>query len=314
MKIASENLTEIHKGPIAPFHPQKALIGVRMDDYDTNVLKYLGYFASVIPMDTARFVHVIPYIYLFDKHDGSESKDFEKYGLDEEVADKLAAVIATQITSKSKVKVEFEVRDGDPLDELIQSAEKEKSDLIVIGKSTKRGRHGILAKNFARRVKSNALVIPDKARSAMKKILVPVDFSPNSIEALRAAVAVCKCFNKPPVIMALNVYELPIFQTYLVRKSLDEMREILMEDRQAAFKSFLDNFIPDEDRHLIKTDIIEQTHPGTGSFIVDYAEGNKYNLIVMGAKGHSKVGLLLMGSVTEKVLSDIKHTPVLVVK
>ena len=314
MKVSSEGIIEISRGPIAPFKINEALVGLGLGDTDDIVLKYLGYLTGHITMKVARFVHVIPAIYLFDRKDGVESYQFEKYELDQEVADDLASKISTFIAKKNNVKVEFDVRDGNPLDELMQSAEVSAADLVVIGKSTKRDHHGILAKNFARKVTSNALVIPDKAKMALRKILVPVDFSPNSIEALRSAVAVSKCYEKPPAITALNVYELPIFQTYLVRKSLSEMRKILMEDRKAAFKSFLDTYIPPEDRKRITTDIIEQTHPGVGNFIMDYAQANKTDMIVMGAKGHSKVGLLLMGSVTEKILGVTKRIPVLVVK
>lgn len=314
MKVSSEGIIEISKGPIVPFSVKEALVGLGLEDSDHVVLKYLGYLTDHIEIKKARFVHVIPAIYLFDRKNGVESHQFEKYELDQDVTDDLASKIATYVGKNNKVQIEFDVRDGNPLDELMQSAEASDADLVVIGKSTKRDHHGILAKNFARKVTINALVIPDRAKMALRKILVPVDFSPNSIEALRMAVAVSKCYEKPPEITALNVYELPIFQAYLVRKSLDEMRKILMEDRKAAFKSFLATYIPQEDRTRIKTDIIEQTHPGVGNFIMDYAQANKADMIVMGAKGHSKVGLLLMGSVTEKILGVTKQIPVLVVK
>ena len=47
---------------------------------------------------------------------------------------------------------------------------------------------------------------------------------------------------------------------------------------------------------------------------MDYAYDKKADLIVMGAKGHSQVELLLMGSVTEKVLAVNESIPTLVVK
>jgi nucleotide-binding universal stress UspA family protein len=293
---------------------ERAVVGLDLEDTDDIVLKYLGFLSAHIKIEEARFVHVIPSVYLFDRKNGVESYQYEKYELDENVAKDIAIRIEQNITSTSKVKVDFDVRDGSPLDELMQSAEANDASLVVIGKSTSRDHHGILAKNFAREVNGNALLIPDKTKLILKTILVPFDFSPNSIAALRTAVAVAKCFNHPPVITALNVYELPSIQAYLFRKTVEEMRKMLLEDRIAAFKSFLDNYIPAEDRKLIQTDIIEQTHPGAGSFIMEYAETHKASLIVMGAKGHSKVGLLLMGSVTEKILGITKHIPVLVVK
>jgi nucleotide-binding universal stress UspA family protein len=49
-------------------------------------------------------------------------------------------------------------------------------------------------------------------------------------------------------------------------------------------------------------------------YILHEAESRDVNLVVMGAKGHSKVELVLMGSVTEKVVRETESIPVWVVK
>jgi nucleotide-binding universal stress UspA family protein len=314
MKTATESIVKVEKGPIAPLKVKQVLLGLGFNETDEMVLKYFGYFSSHIPTEAACFVHVIPAIYLFDQKNGVDSHLFDQYEMSDELALQLAKKIATEITDRSEVKTSFDIREGNPLDELMQEAENMEADLVVIGKNTRKESHGILAKNFARKVNSNALFIPDKAKTSMRKILVPVDFSPNSIEALRTAVSLSKCYKIPPKIVALNIYEMPVFPAYLVRKTEDEMRKILINDRKAAFKSFLNTYIPAEDHEHITTDIIEQTHPGVGNFIVDYAGQNKADLIVIGARGHSKVGLLLLGSVTEKVLSLTRRVAVMVVK
>jgi nucleotide-binding universal stress UspA family protein len=54
--------------------------------------------------------------------------------------------------------------------------------------------------------------------------------------------------------------------------------------------------------------------PGIGSYIMDTVTDAGADLVVMGAKGHSHVERLLMGSVTEKVLALTTQIPVLVVK
>ena len=53
---------------------------------------------------------------------------------------------------------------------------------------------------------------------------------------------------------------------------------------------------------------------GIAQYIMDYATSEEAGLIVMGAKGHSQVELLLMGSVTEKLLAINESIPTLVVK
>ena len=54
--------------------------------------------------------------------------------------------------------------------------------------------------------------------------------------------------------------------------------------------------------------------PWIPHYIKEYAEENEVDFIVMGAKGHSKVELLLLGSVTEKLLSINNSIPTLIVK
>jgi nucleotide-binding universal stress UspA family protein len=298
---------------IEPLRIHQALIGLALDNCDDAILQYFGFLTGVVPTENACFTHVIPGIELFDeaKEEPGISLNYE---VDQEIIDGVTTKIATLISQKNKVKVDIDVRDGNPLDELLQKAGLIESDLVVIGKTTHRDYHGILAKNFARKVECNALLVPDKANLTLKKILVPVDFSPASIKALRTAVALQKRLGSTAKVVALNVFELPPFQAYLIRRTPDELREVIMEDRQAAFKSFLKTYVPESDRKNIQTVIIEQKHPGVGNYILEYAENNKVDMIVMGAKGHSKMGLLLLGSVTEKVMTLVEKHPVLVVK
>ncbi len=314
MKESKVKIASASKGPIYPFKVDQALAGLGLDEADDAVLKYLGYLLGHLPISKLSFVHVIPAIYLFDQRDGVEGQMFDTYELGKDVTTKVAKKIAAEITNRHKVQVNFEVRDGNPLDELIEQSEVSKADLVIIGKNSKRENHGILARNFARKATCNSLFVPDKVKLSMRKILAPMDFSPYSLEALRTAIAISKTYKIPPKIVALHIYQMPAIPGFLLRKTEDEMRQVLIEDRQAAFKAFFDTYIPKEDQDKIESVIVEQLHPGVGNYIVEYANENKVDLIVLGAKGHSKVGLLLLGSVTEKVLTLTKKQAVFVVK
>jgi nucleotide-binding universal stress UspA family protein len=61
----------------------------------------------------------------------------------------------------------------------------------------------------------------------------------------------------------------------------------------------------------IKTEIISSTNIAGG--IVDYAEENKIDLIVIGTRGRTGFKKLLLGSVASHVVT-YAHCPVLVVK
>jgi len=295
---------------ISPLRVKQILVSIGMDETDSKMLKYLEFFNGFIAAKNMCFVHVIPGLELFE----NRNEPATKYPADENIIKEVVKDISEDIQRNGKTKVKIVVLEGNPLEELMQQAETLHPDLIVIGKSTDTNSHGILTKNFVRKVNGNALIIPSQSHPVLNNILVPFDFSPNAIKALRVAIALHKKLGCTDTITALNIYEMPTLQAYLVHRSEEELRELLLRDRKEAFESFINTYIPAEDRQVVQTHIIEQRHGGTGEFIMKYAEQRQTDLLIMGAKGHSKVGLLLMGSVTEKVLSLTKNTPVMVVK
>jgi nucleotide-binding universal stress UspA family protein len=310
--MTTSELTPVKNTPveISPLRVKQVLVGIGMDKTDGNMLKYLGYFNGFIAAKNMSFVHVIPGLELFEKRNEPESE----YQADENIIKEVVRDICEDIERKGKTKVKLEVLEGNPLEELMHLAEMLHPDLIVIGKSISEDAHGILTKNFVRKVKGKALIVPGHSQPALKNILVPFDFSPHAIKALQTAISLNKSLGNKATITALNVFEMPSMQAYLLRRSEDELRDLLLRDRKDAFESFINNYIPAADKHMVQTHIIEQSHSGAGEFIMDYVEKSGADFLVMGAKGHSKVGLLLIGSVTEKVLSLTKNTPVLVVK
>jgi nucleotide-binding universal stress UspA family protein len=309
MKSEYEDVVTLEKDKVEPLRIYQALVGLSLESKNDNLPDYLGFIGSLIPIDACCFLHVLPKIELFENRD----EDVSNFDVDNEIIERITNQIHESISKKAKTKVKFDIREGNPLDELLEEAENRGADFVVIGKSTKKDYHGILAKNFARKANGHALLVPDKARQSLKRILVPVDFSPSSVDAIRMAVAIKK--RAPEIeITALNIYELPSIQSYMIRKRESEIRTLLIEDRQVAFRSFLESALQDEDAAGIKTNIVELTSPSVGNLIMDFATSHKSDMIVMGAKGHSKIGLLLLGSVTEKVMTLTKRIPVLIVK
>lgn len=289
----------------------ETLAGMSLNDSDQVLINYLGFLSDNMPMRVMRFVHVLPLMYLIVEKEKAMRTMYDNLRLEKKAADDLGDRISKTVTHS---RVKFQVLEGWPLEQLLYFSEKVGSELVAIGKRPGAEHHGILAKNFARKVKGNALLVPDKATANMDHILVAIDFSPNSVNALRTALALSKSFKNAPPVTALHVYELPIFQSYLLRKSYEEMRSVLIEDREAAFESFLSTHLTKEDRQRVKTEIIEQSNTDTAGAIMHYAREHAADLIVTGAKGHSMLGLLLMGSVTEKLLGITTDIPVLVTK
>lgn len=314
MKSTNEMTMKESAERIEPYGIQQALVALELGAADEAVVSYLDFFTDAVPARAIYFLHVLPKFDLLNMAiERSAESLISNVELNEEVIAQMEAEIRERLGKEDRMKIDFDVREGNPLEELMRETVAMKADLVVIGQKSGTSQHGILARNLVRRVDCNTLIIPDMARTRLKTILVPVDFSGNSARALRTAVALNRRLEKPARIIALNIYEMPNFSVYRIQKTREQLKRMIEADREEAFLHFIRTFVGDY-HEMIETSLIEREAPGIAHYLMDFARDNQADFIVMGAKGHSKVELLLLGSVTEKVLNDNETVPTLVVK
>ncbi len=298
---------------IPPFHVKECLIGVDFNVSIEALLHYFNFFAKAVPVESVHFLHAVPLPDLFNLYEEQNDLQLNDRTARNDIVEKLRLQANHAVPNIDPSKFRIEVREGNPLEKLLETAGEIESDLVVIGHNVTQTHHGILTKNFARQIKGNALVVPSKARSSLKKILVPVDFSKNSVDALHTAIAINRQQPKPVTIGILHTYNLPAnFSAYRFNES--KVMEMLEEDREGAIQDFINEHVPEADRKYVEPILIKHNHYSIGHHIAAFADSHKFDLIVMGAKGHSKVELSFIGSVTEKVLALTKKVPVLVVR
>lgn len=292
---------------------RRALIALEVGATDKSILQYVNFLLKLAPIEQLSFLHVLPMPDFWeDLADEAEHLKEDNAAQAQALQDLKIRTLA-QLQLKEDIKTDFGIRIGSPLEELLAEANTLDADLIITGLSTKRGAHGILAKTLARHSTCNTLVIPDLSRATMENILVPIDFSDNSAKALHSAVALNEHLTLPAKITCVHVYDIPDASWYKIQRTEHEMREMMEKNRRDAFDEFLHKEIPNY-HDSIETILVPKMKPGIGSYIMETAEDVHADLIVMGAKGHSQVERLLMGSVTEKVLALTTQVPVLVVK
>lgn len=139
-----------------------------------------------------------------------------------------------------------------------------------------------------------------------KRFLLPVDGSECSLNAARyaiemavaakAAVDVVTCYDKVPAIMSETK-----------GKYLKEFKSLLIAESSKTLEGYEKLLNASKLEYSLKA-----VEGSAGRVIKDLAKSGKYDLIVMGSKGHSEVGGLFMGSVTRKVLTNVV-CPVLIV-
>ncbi|MCM1566015.1 MAG: universal stress protein [Dehalobacter sp.] len=138
----------------------------------------------------------------------------------------------------------------------------------------------------------------------MNKILVGFDGSPSSKKALDYAKYLSSKLNSS--ITVLTVIRLPDFSS-----SRDEVDEEIIEAGKRIFPMHREIVELGKKENITINTVIIHGHPVEK--IIDYAQENEFDLIIIGTRGLGGFKKLVIGSVAQKVVSYSK-VPVMVVK
>jgi len=198
------------------------------------------------------------------------------------------------------------LEEGEPYEKIVDIAEAENADLIVMGR---RGLHtverALLGSVTARVIgysQRDVLVVPQHASVGWRKILLATDGSKYSRMASERAIDIAKAFGGE--LKAVSVVDVPS-ELYgvspdTVEKMVQESKGYLKEVRQKADAAGVktETFVKEREAYLAITDLAKEKSAET---------------IIMGSHGRTGLRRLLMGSVVEKVIG-YASCPVLVVK
>ena len=138
----------------------------------------------------------------------------------------------------------------------------------------------------------------------IRKILVPLDGSSNSMRGLDFAILIAKQFNAS--ITGLYVLKVPtIFSTKPFKKWMNEVVEGVVNQSESAKKR--------TEALGVKFKSVSHSEKNVPRYIVNYAEGNSFDLIVMGKRGLGSAMEMFSGSTSNHVVQKSK-VPVLIVK
>lgn len=201
--------------------------------------------------------------------------------------------------------VEGEARTGQALDVVLDAAEKESADLIVVGTrgltGAKRIFLGSTAAQVVRRAPCPVLTVhPEQAKDhrPIQTILVPTDYSADAEKAVREAVRLLGPVSTSAKVKLLHVYRLQPEVVYpwtpphiafraseVVAEATKRMEEIAEPLKRMGF------------------DVELLVHEGYPPDVIDEtATKVRADLIAMGTHGRSLLPRLVLGSVAERVL------------
>jgi nucleotide-binding universal stress UspA family protein len=153
------------------------------------------------------------------------------------------------------------------------------------------------------------------------KILVAIDGSENSLKAAVYAIDIAKKDNSQ--LIALTVLDIStprrVSSSFITAPTYGLIE---LEDKRKEAQQWLDKFeklaakennTANNNNIQFKSEIIEDPISRVGSAIVDYAERENVDLIVVGTRGRTGFKKMLLGSVASDVVT-YAHCLVLVVK
>ena len=132
----------------------------------------------------------------------------------------------------------------------------------------------------------------------MKKILVAIDFSAGSAQALRWALKLSIQFDSQLLLLHIlhDPAEAPGFYS-----SSEKAGTKVFRNMEEAASTMMDEFVEKHLKDWKKFDA--QIIPGLPSEeIVRVAEKEEVDMIVIGTRGHSGIKRLMIGSVTDRVI------------
>jgi len=236
--------------------------------------------------------------------------------LRETAIDKMDSVINSYHASDLKIVKKHE-RGIAPAPVIIDYAEKNDIDLIVMGTHGRRGlRHlllGSVAEEVVRLSSSPVLTIheqkaPVPVAGSMERILVPVDFSDHAKTALRYAKALAEEYGS--TLQVLHIIEESVHPSYYIAgmSSIFDLEPDIKPKSEDAMRKLFETA---EGPQVSATYHLEEGQ--AAHEIAKFASAQKSDMIVISTHGLTGIEHLLVGSITEKVIR-LADCPVFTVK
>jgi nucleotide-binding universal stress UspA family protein len=219
---------------------------------------------------------------------------------------KIALSEAEALAKKERVLIKSVCEEGEIYERIVDLADAENSDLIVMGRKGMSKLSKALVGSVTARVighsQKDVLVVPNDTSIGWKSIIFATDGSKYCEAATNKVIDFAKSYgSEVKVISAVDVTEefmarAPGAVEDLVKKAKEIVEDVKKKASSEGIK--VEGIVREGDAYKV---------------IVNIAKKQKANAVIMGSHGRTGLKRLLMGSVTERVIGHAP-CPVLVVK
>ncbi len=291
---------------------KKVIVALDLSLIDEALIRYSRFITDIAGTEVIRFVHFIPPFNFPDPITMSfeEMVKGEEEPIEKRVEHQLAQEVQALFDDAKGVDVQVDAAVGNPQQQLIKVAQKDKPNLIIVGKKSMEDSTGIIARRLARKTSCAIALVPEKAPTDMKNVLVPTDFSKASARALKAALHL----KEKHASIEISVFHaVPLPSTaYSVSEQKSTLEKALLEEAKKSMTDFLKkNKIDQSEVHIT---ILINEHFDVAKHIREEMVTEPFDLVIVGATGQSVFEDFVFGSVTESLVTYEMKVPVWVVR
>jgi universal stress protein E len=262
-------------------------VNTNSEEQINTTIKIAGEYKSEVIL-----LSVIP-----DENLNSEIKDFVESVVTESLTELRNILINNNIYVREPV-----LAYGKPVDNIIQTANSENVNLILVGnnKKKKNGRNnlGIKAEQLIRMSDIPVCVVNAGEETRFTNIMCPVDFSEPSKRALYNSILLSRKFQS--TLNILYVYEPITYISKRIDSDIDEENALRFKKAKSLMKEFIKDFDLSGINHSvkIKKGIAHEK-------ILNTIKKEGITLLIMGTNGRVGLSKFFLGSVTEKVTIEM---------
>ncbi len=287
---------------------QKIAIALDFSECDHFLLEFAKKYTEP---EMLYFVHVIPELSILQKSFSNATQAMEKQ---KEIHSHILDLINDRIKECYQENIpvhKIEILEGKPYHALAHWIKNHSIDLLMVGKKLKSQHSGITSRKLARHLDIPVVFIPDHPVHQIEKILIPMDFSDFSTLALKHAMPWKQKYPEAQIDLLHIVSVLTADHYYGLSLNPGYNQTIIKE----AEKEVLDYLAELEiDPQLLNIKITSADYHQIPYKIHEYIMNENPDLVIMGAKGHSLIENLLVGSVTEGFLDYREIIPILLIR
>lgn len=281
------------------------LVGPGLSGGDKTLMRYAGMLSRITDAEDVHFLHAFESLEI--------PEDIIRKYLEFQVLEpstrneRLEEAVHRHYDGGGSIRMRFESREGVPSDEFLSYIMEHEVDLAIVGKAAGDKHELKLAERLARKAPCSVMCVPPESKPAISRILVGVDFSDHSRDAMDAAVALAKAAGTGEI-LCLNVYQVPLRFTKTGRL-FEEYGAIARQNAEAASEEFLKKI----DLQGVSVDALIKLGDFPSEVIQDTVNKEEVDLLIVGARGRSAGAAVLLGSATEQLIR-MTDCPLLAVK